>query len=258
MPMVEGVFNTDILRGFVTGFGEGVDDLQCSIEDMALKGVADVATHYFSKSIMVKPISVTAGKQYKPGKLCIPDVHKLGAFLKSCDEDTTYVRHVNNMLTVSNGNQRFSTPTHDNVLSYQSVDRAKVAISNAVKNNWTKLGRADIQYHATATMSDLHGLSSMTKVVAKDAPIRVKMEDECMTITAGNMRGTTMSRTIDVDELTSNAFAETVFSSQFPKLLSIMPSGEVTLRLGNKNALIISHNELACLLILKHQEGVDA
>lgn len=72
MPMVEGVFNTDILRGFVTGFGEGVDDLQCSIEDMALKGVADVATHYFSKSIMVKPISVTAGKQYKPGNYASP------------------------------------------------------------------------------------------------------------------------------------------------------------------------------------------
>tara|TARA_Y100001938_G_scaffold150386_1_gene241078 strand:+ start:3320 stop:4090 length:771 start_codon:yes stop_codon:yes gene_type:complete len=256
MPMVEAVFNTDILRGFVTGFGEGVDDLQCSVNNLMMEGVVDVATHYFGKCIMVKPMSVST--QYKPGKLCIPDVHKLGAFLKSCDEDTTHVRHVNNMLTVTNGNQQFSTPTHDNVLSYQSVDRAKVAISNAVNNKWTKLGRADIQYHATATMGDLHGLSSMTKVVAKDAPIRVKMEGESMTITAGNMRGTRMSRTIDVDELTSNAFAETVFSSQFPKLLSIMPSGEVTLRMGNKNALIISHNELACLLILKHQEGVDA
>ena len=89
MPMVEAVFNTDILRGFVTGFGEGVDDLQCSIEDMAIRGDVDVATHYVSKSIMVKPMSVST--QYKPGRLCIPDVHKLGAFLKSCDEDTTYV-----------------------------------------------------------------------------------------------------------------------------------------------------------------------
>jgi hypothetical protein len=256
MTMVEAVFDTDVLRGFVTGFGEGVNDLQCSVNDLTMKGVADVVTHYFSKTIMIKSIE-KGHSHYKPGKLCIPDVHKLGAFLKSCDEDTTHVRHVSNMLTVSNGNQRFSTPTHDNVLSYQTVDKATYAITEAKKNSWKKLGRAEIQFHATATMSDLQGLGSMTKVVAKDSPVRIKMEDSQMVITAGSKRGATMSRTIEIDELTQGVTAETVFASQLPKLLSIMPSGEVTLRMGHENALIVEHNDLAALLILKHQEGIE-
>ena len=66
-----------------------------------------------------------------------------------------------------------------------------------------------------------------------------------------------MSRTIEIDELTQGVIAETVFASQLPKLLSIMPSGEVTLRMGHENALIVEHNDLAALLILKHQEGME-
>jgi hypothetical protein len=256
MTHTQAVFDTETLLGFVKGFGEGVDDLRCTISDMNMKGVVDVASHYFEKKISISHAK-SLQYNYTPGVVCIPDVHKLTAFLKSCDDNLTFIRHVGNMLTVSNGNQRFSTPTHDNVLSYQTVDRATTAINQAKKNSWKKLGRAELQFHATATMSDLQGLGSMTKVVAKDSPVRIKMEDSQMVITAGSKRGATMSRTIEIDELTQGVIAETVFASQLPKLLSIMPSGEVTLRMGHENALIVEHNDLAALLILKHQEGME-
>lgn len=251
MSFVQATFNNAALWAFITGFGEGVNDLRCQVADMRLKGSVDTTTHYFTKSINVLM------EEYKAGVVNIPDVHKVGAFLKSCKEDDTTLRYVGNTLTLKNGNDEFSTPSHDHIMSYTTVGRAEQAISAAKKNSWKKLGRADLECHGNFSTEDIQGLSSMTKVVGKDAPVKVRLADNEMTITAGNQRGAKMSRQINVDVNAQEQECETVFGSHFPKLLNLMSSGTILFHMGNKSALVLDHSEIEQTLILKHQEGAD-
>lgn len=97
----------------------------------------------------------------------------------------------------------------------------------------------------------------MTKVVGKDAPVKVRLADNEMIITAGNQRGAKMSRQINVDVNTQEHECETVFGSHFPKLLNLMSSGTILFHMGNKSALVLDHSEIQQTLVLKHQEGAD-
>jgi len=250
MSFAKATFNNDSLWAFMTGFGEGVNDLRCDIANMKLTGKVDTTTHYFKKSIGIHM------EDYKPGTVYIPDVHKVGAFLKTCKEDNTVMQHVGNTLTLTNGNDEFSTPTHDHIISYATVDRAVLALAMSEQKGWVSLGRAEIQTHGNMTMEELRGISSMTKVVGKDAPVRVSIEDQEMTITAGTQRGARMTRQIEIDTTFAGS-CETVFGSHFPKLVNIMPSGTIMFHMGMKSALILRHSEVAALLVLKHQEGAD-
>lgn len=252
MSLVQGTFNNDSLWAFVTGFGEGVNDLRCTLADLRLKASVDTATHFFTKTIGVHGVE----DDYRAGIIYIPDVHKVGAFLKACDEDYTTIRHVGNTLTLKNGNNEFSTPTSDYIMSHTTVDRAEIAVRDAAQNNWTKLGRADLECHGTLTIGAIRGMTALTKVIGKDAPVKVCVADGEMTIAAGTNRGARMTRQCDVDT-DYNGTCETVFGPHFPKLLDLMPSGPAIFHMGNKSALVIVHAELACTLILKHQEGVD-
>ena len=84
MSLAQAMFNNDSLWAYITGFGEGVNDLRCTL-DMRLHGHADdTATHYFTKSIQINWCSLTTTVA---GVIYIPDVHKVGAFLKACDEE---------------------------------------------------------------------------------------------------------------------------------------------------------------------------
>ena len=253
MSMAQAHFQTDSLLAFMVGFGEGVNDLKCKIANMKLTAHVDTATHYFTKSIGI------VMDDYKAGTILIPDVHKVGAFLKSCKEPTTMMRHIGNTLTLMNGNQEFSTPTHDHIISHATVDRALVAIGSAMQDGWKRIGNADLDCSGNLTMEQLRGLSSMTKVVGKDAPVSIKVADGNMIITAGSKRGARMNREIEVDvSRNTSEECETVFGSHLPKLVDIIPSGPVIFYMGNKSALVLKHGEVAATLILKHQEGVDA
>lgn len=252
MSLVQGTFNNDSLWAFVTGFGEGVNDLRCTLADLRLKASVDTATHFFTKTIGIHGIE----DDYRAGVIHIPDVHKVGAFLKACDEEYTTIRHVGNTLTLKNGNNEFSTPTSDYIMSHTTVDRAETAISYAAQNKWDKLGRADLECHGTLTIGATRGMTALTKVIGKDAPIKVRVADGEMTIAAGTDRGARMTRQCDVDT-DYNGTCETVFGPHFPKLLNLMPSGPAIFHMGNRSALVIVHAELACTLVLKHQEGVD-
>ena len=254
--MTQGIFDKKVLHGFIAGFGVGVNDLRCEIHNMRMTGSVDTPTHYYRRSIPVDHNAVMSNSAYTLGKIHIPDVHKVGAFLKSCKEDNTTIRHVGNTLTLKNGNDEFSTPTSEYVMSYSTVDRALGAINAAKKNSWQKLGRADLQSHGNFSMEEIRGLSALTKVVGKDAPVRVSIADGDMTITAGNQRGAKMSRQIEIDAK-DNGSCETIFGSHLPKLLNLMPSGTVIFHMGNRSALVLEHAEVAALLILKHQEGAD-
>lgn len=252
MTLAQASFNTDLLRGFISGFGEGVNDLFCQIKDMKLTGWADVDTHYVHKSIVVN-----MGDTYNMGDVFIPQLDKVNAFLKACKGGVTSIRHVGGVLTLVNENDQYSTPTYTEVLSNLTVARARFAISGFEKSGYKKLGRADIQCRGTLTMSDLHGLDAMTKATSKDAPVRITMLTQEMTVTVGSMRGARMSRVIDVDCSPVFDKIETVFSSVLPKLLRVMGSGDVEFFIGKESALILKHQEVDCMLILKHQEGVD-
>lgn len=252
MSLVQATFNNDSLWAFITGFGEGVNDLRCILNDLRLVGSVDTATHFFTKTIGIHGLE----DDYRAGTIYIPDVHKVGAFLKACDEELTSIRHVGNTLTLKNGNNEFSTPTSDYIMSHTTVMRAETAINYAAQNKWTKLGRADLECHGMLTIGATRGMTALTKVVGKDAPIKVRVADGEMTIAAGTNRGARMTRQCDVDT-DYNGTCETVFGPHFPKLLNLMPSGPALFHMGNKSALVIVHAELACTLVLKHQEGVD-
>lgn len=254
--LAQAMFRNDELHAYITGFGEGVNDLRCRISDMRLHGHADTATHYFSKSIGIL-IGVHA-ENYRAGPVYIPDVQKVGAFLKSCKEELTQLRHLSNVLTLKNGNDEFSMPTSEYVTSYQTVERAKVAIFTAREKSWSVLGRAKLQCHGTLNTEDIRGLESLTKVVGKSAPVRINVTDGEMTITAGQSRGAKMSRQIDIDLAANWEPCLTVFGPHLPKLMNLMPSGEILFHMGDKGALVMEHTEVDALLILKHQEGVEA
>jgi hypothetical protein len=252
MSLVQATFHNDSLWAFMTGFGEGVNDLRCTLADLNLKASVDTATHFFTKTIGI----YNTDEDYRAGIIYIPDVHKVGAFLKACDEDTTSLRHVGNTLTLKNGNNELSMPTSDYIMSHTTVSRAESAITSAAKNKWVKLGRADLECHGMLTVGATRGMTALTKVVGKDAPVKVRVADGEMTITAGTNRGARMTRQCDVDT-DYNGTCETVFGPHFPKLLNLMPSGPALFHMGNKSALVIVHAEVACTLVLKHQEGVD-
>lgn len=251
--MAQAVVRTDALMALIGGFGNNVLDLRLDLAENKVRGSVNMATHYCSKAM---PVVIGEGVPYSPGTIHIPDVAKAVTFLKSCSEDTTRVRHVGNILSLTNGSDEFSTPTHTQVLSYQGVDRAQTALAEAKNNGWTKLGRANLEVHGVVGMGELHGLSSMTKVTGKDSPVRVKIEDGEMVVTAGNERGARMSRTIEVD-IKNGLMAETVFGSHLPHLLNAMPSGDVLFHMGNKSALVLRHGEQDAMLVLMHQEGIQ-
>ena len=254
--MTQGIFDKKVLHAFIVGFGVGVNDLQCEIHTMRMTGSVDTPTHYYRRSIPIDHNSVMSNSACTPGKIHIPDVHKVGAFLKACDDDRVHIRQIGNMLSLQCGDNQFSTPTSDYIMSAQTIDRADVAIKEAKKNMWTKLGRAELQVHGTFEMDDARGLDSMTKVAGKDAPVRIHLKDDEMTITAGSRRGARMSREVFVDT-PDGTDCETVFGPHIPKLLNLMPAGPTALHMGDKSALVFSNNETDALLILKHQEGVD-
>lgn len=253
MTLAQAIVSTDTLLGFLSGFGEGVDDLLCEIKDMSIVGAVDVDTHYCSKSM---PTMLDTEVTYRNGELYIPYLGKVCAFLKAAKEPKTVIRHVGGTLSLKNGNDEFSTPTYTDVLSHQSVARAQMAVQSAVKNGWSKLGRAELTCHGTLVMNELHGLEAMMKVTAKDSPVRISVDDDEMTVSAGSSLGARMSRRIDVD-CHERATVETVFSSSLPKLLRMMGSGDVEFHIGNRSALVLVHQEVNTTLILKHQEGVD-
>ena len=254
MSLTQVVVNTKAFNGLISTFGEGVNDLLITIGDMKIDCAVDVATHYCSKSM---PVVLTDGFTYKPGELYISDLHKVSAFLKTCKEELTTIRHVGDNLTIVNGNDTFTTPTHKHIMSYVTVAKAREAIMSGKNNDWTKLGRAELQCHGTLNSVEFDGIASMMKVTGKDAPVRVTIADGEMTITAGSKRGARINRTIPVDVKESSQVTETIFSSDLPKLLSAMPTGEIIFHMGNKSALVMLHGEIDATLILKHQEGVD-
>ena len=253
MTLAQAVVSTDTLLGFLSGFGEGVNDLLCGITDMTIHGAVDGDTHYCSKSI---PVLLDNELTYRAGDVYMPYLDKVCAFLKAAKEPKTVIRHVGGAFSLKNGNDEFSTPTYTEILSHQSVARAHMAVESAVKNGWSKLGRAELDCHGTLVMSELHGLEAMMKVTAKDSPVRISVDDNEMTVSAGNSLGARMSRRIDVD-CHKSATVETVFSSSLPKLLRMMGSGDVEFHIGNRSAFVLIHQEVDTTLILKHQEGVD-
>jgi hypothetical protein len=250
--MAQAVVRTDALLALITGFGENVLDLRLTVKDNKLSGAVGMTTHFCSKGI---PVIVAEDTPYHAGDILVPDVAKAAAFLKASKEKTTSLRHVGNVLTLRSGSNEFSTPSHNNVLSHQSVGRAQLALAEAQSNNWTKLGRANLEVHGVLNMGDLHGLATMSKVTGKDSPVRIRIEDGEMVITAGNERGARMSRTIDVD-VKDGDMAETVFGGHLPRLLHAMPSGDVLFHMGNRSALVLRHGEQDAMLVLMHQEGV--
>lgn len=253
MTLAQAVVSTDTLLGFLSGFGEGVNDLLCQIKEMTIHGAVDVDTHYCSKSM---PVLLDNEVTYRVGDVYIPHLDKVCAFLKAAKEPKTVIRHVGGTFSLKNGNDEFSTPTYTEILSHQSVARAQMAVASAVQNGWSKLGRAEMTCHGTLVMNELHGLEAMMKVTAKDSPVRIIVDEDEMTVSAGSSLGARMSRRIEVDCHESSA-VETVFSSALPKLLRMMGSGNVEFHIGNRSAFVLVHQEVDTTLILKHQEGVD-
>ena len=255
MSLVGATVSTDALGAFLSTFGYNITDLRCEIKDMKLQAAVDVETHYFQKSI---PIVMGEGVMYKAGEIPIPHLDKVVKFVKSCKEPNTIIRYVSGMFTLSNGNDEFSVPTYEGILSAQSLSRAKMAISAAQKNGWTKLGRAVLENHGTLEIDSIKDLSTMSKVAAKDSAIKVEINiNDEMIITAGNSRGARMCRTVDIDSQAKSAPVETVFGQHMPDLARLMPSGSVQYHMGNRSALVLQHMEVDALMILKHQEGAD-
>ena len=254
MTLAQAIVSTDTLLGFLSGFGEGVDDLFCEIKDMSIVGAVDVDTHYCSKSM---PTLLDNSITYRAGEVYIPYLSKVCAFLKAAKEPKTVIRHVGGTFHLKNGNDEFSTPTYTEILSHQSVARAKMAVAGAESNGWKTLGRAELSCHGTLVMSELHGLEAMMKVTAKDSPVRISVEENEMIVSAGSSLGARMSRRLDVDCQQNSTAVETVFSSALPKLLRIMGSGNVEFHIGNRSALVLIHQDVNATLILKHQEGAD-
>lgn len=253
MSLAQGTFDTDMLRAFVGGFGEGVNDLHCEIKNLQLIGAVDISTHFCRKSC---PLAMVNDSTYHAGVILIPDVHKVVAFLKASKEPTTTIRHVGSQLTVKNGNNEYSTPTYSDIISNSTVSRATIAIKSATENQWSTLGRANLQCHGTSTMESFKGLGGMSKVVGKDAPVRITVDDGQLTITAGTKRGSRMSRQADIDT-DFKGFCEATFGSHASKLFSVVPSGDCIIHMGDKSAFVIESETTPTLLILKHQEGVD-
>jgi len=257
MTLAQAHVNTLAFNGFISTFGDNVVDLKLKIGDFRITCSVDMPTHYLTKGMSVITHGDSGEQFYKPGDVMIPDVKKTTAFLKACKEELTYIRHVGNILTLKNGKDVFSTPTHNHTLSAHSVDRANEAVTKAIKTGWNKLGRAELSCHGTMSTLEFDGISTMTKVSAKDSPVRVTVEDGEMVITAGAQRGAKMSRTINVDVKDESKPVTTVFGNHLPKLLSLVGAGEVIFHIGNKSALVLQHAEMPTVLVLKHQEGVD-
>ena len=257
MTLAQAHVNTLAFNGFISTFGDNVTDLKMKIGDFRITCSVDMPTHYLKKSMSVVTHGEGGEQYYKPGDVMIPDVKKAIAFLKACKEELTYIRHVGNILTLKNGNDVFSTPTHNHTLSAHSVDRANEAVTKAKGNDWTKLGRAELTCHGMMSTSEFDGITTMTKVSAKDSPVRVTVEEGEMIITAGAQRGAKMSRIINVDVRDDAKPVTTVFGNHLPKLLSLVGAGEVIFHIGNKSALVLQHTETPTILVLKHQEGVD-
>ena len=256
MSFVQGTFDTESLRAFIGGFGEGVNDLRCDIQNLRLTGSVDVDTHFFTNSIGIYQFE--SGEHYRQGTVYIPNLDKVVAFLKFCDKsEPTRIRQSDGMLTITNGADTYTSPTYREILSYQSVDRAKKAVSEAKRNGWGKLGRASIQAHGTLMMSELHGLQTMTKVTSKDAPVRISVKDGEMVLSAGQARGARMTRVIETQSENESIDCQSVFSSMLPSLLKIMPSGVIQYHMGEKSALVLDNQDTNALLVLKHQAGVD-
>ena len=256
MSLVQAKFDTESLCAFINGFGEGVNDLRCQIANMKMTASVDVETHFFTNSVSI--LMMSDGSSYKQGDVFIPQIDKVVAFLKFCDRKTpTMLRHSAGILTLSNGDDTYTIPTYRDVLSYASVERAHSAIEKAKRDSWGSLGRAKIQAHGSFMMSELHGLQTMTKATAKDAPVRVSVTDGQMKVSAGQARGARMTRVIETKSETTWEDCQSVFSSSLPSLLRIMPSCVIHYHMGEKSALVLDNQDTGALLVLKHQEGIE-
>lgn len=245
------------LLAFIGGFGNNIEDLLLEVKSNRIHGAVDTATHYCAKSMSVL---LSEEVTYRPGKIYISDVGKVLTFLKSFSQDLCIVSQWDGSLNLKVGDDSLQLPSHTDIRSALTIDRAKAAIQQMKDSNYTKIGPAKLQVNGSINMEKLSGLGAAVKVAGKDAPCRIKVSpiDSEMVITVGHIVGSAnVVRVIKLGHMGGDEEVITHFGSHLPNTLACMDSGVVDFYIGGNAALVLEHQEKDCLIILKHQQGVN-
>jgi hypothetical protein len=255
--MAQAIIERTKLLAFINGFGDNIEDLQLEIKDNRVYGSVDTPTHYCEKSISVM---VSNDIKYRPGKVYMSDVAKVATFLKASSQDLSIMTQWDGSFNLKLGNDSLQIPSHTNIRSALTVDRAKAAIADMKRTNFTKIGPSILSVNGNIDIIEMKGMGVGVKIAGKDAPCRVRINpmDAEMTITMGNIvGGSNMSRVIQLSNVWGEIETTTYFGSHLPNILSCMDSGMVDFYMGEHAALVLDHQEYDTLLILKHQQGVN-
>jgi hypothetical protein len=246
------------LLAFLNGFGNNIEDVLLEVKDNRVYGAVDVSTHYCCKSISVVLSNQLA---YRPGKIYISDIDKVTTFLKASSQDLCILNQWEASFNLKLGSDSLQIPSHTHIRSALTLARANEAVTQMIASNFTKIGPAILQVNGSVNMEKLRGLGVAVKVAGKDAPCRIKVTpcDSEMVVTVGHIvGGANVNRVIELGNVWGEGEVITHFGSHLPNTLACMDSGVVDFYIGGNAALVIQHQERDTLLILKHQQGVNA
>ena len=244
-------------QSFLNSFGNNIEDILLEIKDNRVYGAVDTTTHYCSKSIGVM---ISADVKYMPGKVYISDVAKVLTFLKASSQDLCIVSQWEGALNLRTGQESLQLPSHTHIRSAESVPRALLGIAAMKESNYTMLGPVKLEVQGSINVSDIKGMNHAVKIAGKDAPCKIKVSstDQELILTIGHVVGSAnVNRVIDLNNVKGGE-ATTHFGSHLPQTLNCISDGMVDFYIGSNAALVLEHHEKDELLILKHQQGVNA
>ena len=251
--------NRKNLLTLLSSFGTTVGDIRLQAKSVEGGGLLIGSVGYYTHYLRL----TTTCDIESAGSFAISDINAARAFLKTGKEDTMTLHQEGQgkMLYLTCGNAKIHLPGKGTIDSHAHVATIEKLLTGAVKDNWVKWGERTLSCSASLNSTSTQEVISIHTVLGESPLYTADFypNQSEIIVKAGKKSKGRMFVTVPLENVKGPEHKVTsVFGANFPINLRALPSGELTLYMGEDAPIILLHEGTgACLVVFDcdYEEG---
>ena len=247
------------LLSLLSSFGTTVGDLRLRAKPVDGGGLLVASVGYYTHYLRL----TTTCDIEAAGSFAISDINAVRSFLKTGKEDdmTLHQEGEGKMLYLTCGNSKIHLPGKSTVDSHTHVATIEKLLTAAANDKWVKWAERDLSCSAVLNSTSTQEVISIHTVLGENPLYTVDFypnQSEAI-VKAGKKSKGRMFVTIPLENVEGPEHKVTsVFGANFPINLRALPTGELTLHMGEDTPIILLHEGTgSCLVVFDcdYEEG---